>query len=507
MVFFSKRADNDTWKDKYLKLLEAQQQIMDRESVKHAQLCKAIIRLTLAVSGLNPGLDPHLQNLRQYLEAGLDDDDLKGELEKFTALLDSIVQAPKHEISLNAGLLFTFLLRQYIDPVQQAALQALQVTVENSPHTSHEQLFAAILAIINTDLPSMGNLQQIDVKIVRQQLLRLLDGIEIPGVYNQQAIAVKQELASDGQPFQVALDKSIDLLLKVKQHNQLERQDIDKFLTHITEQLTELGQTVHGASESAQESELMRCKLEQSMSEQMEALQVSSSNATKLETLKEIINERLMCITQEIQEHNQKELIHRKKTQLQLEELTLKVKQMETESSELKQKLKLASEQAFRDALTGLPNRLAYEERLKNEFARWKRYQMPLSLVIWDIDLFKRINDECGHKYGDEVLMTISKKLSEHCRETDFISRFGGEEFTMLLPNTDKRMATHLANQLRYIVEQTDFTFNGKQFAPITISCGITEFIDNDSQESAFERADSALYKAKQQGRNQCCAA
>ncbi|SJM95560.1 Diguanylate cyclase [Crenothrix polyspora] len=511
MGFFTKDTDQDKWKDKYLKLFDEQQKLAITESEKQALLCKTIIRLSLAASGFDAQLDAHLQSIRDHLERGIDSNALKQDLENFATALGDINTLSSGKPSPGTGLLFDFLLRQYTSTAHQAALQALKAVSESSEAVNHEQLFGTILAIINTDLSAadasdvMAN--QIDIKIVSGQLLRLLDGIDIPTVFSQQAQTVKQELlaVNSPTPFRVVLDKSIDLLLKVKQHNQLERQDIDKFLTHITEQLTELGQTVHGASESAMESELMRSRLDQSVSAQMEALQISSSNATKLESLKEIINERLMCITLEIQDHTQKETVHRKKTQLQLEELTLKVKHMEAESRELKLKLELANAQALRDALTGLPNRLAYEERLQNEFARWKRYHMPLSMIIWDIDLFKRVNDEFGHKYGDEVLKIISKKLSEHCRETDFVSRFGGEEFTMLLPNTDKQMAIRLANQLRYIIEQTDFNFNGKQFTPITISCGVTEFIADDSAETAFDRADNALYKAKQQGRNLCC--
>jgi len=102
------------------------------------------------------------------------------------------------------------------------------------------------------------------------------------------------------------------------------------------------------------------------------------------------------------------------------------------------------------------------------------------------------------------VLLLIAKQLSDHSRATDFISRFGGEEFTMLLPNTDSKSALILANQLRQTIEKTGFNASGASVA-ITISCGITEFTLNDTDESAFERADQALYQAKQQGRNRCC--
>ncbi|SJM95109.1 GGDEF domain-containing protein [Crenothrix polyspora] len=507
MGFFTKDVDKDKWKNKYLELLNVQQQTADMSREKEELLCKAIIRLALAASGFNAQLDQYLHSIRHHLEKGIDSSTLKKDLEHFIDTLGGL-NADNYKSSSDTGFLFDFLLRQYTDTQQQSALQALRNT---NTSDNQEQLFNTLLAIINLDVPSAGLVEgivnQIDIKIVSDQLLRLLEGIDIPIVFSQQAHAVKQELVAvnTAVPFVMLLDRSISLLLQIKQHNQLERQDIDKFLIHITEQLAELDQTVHGANEVALESELRRSKLDQSLSEQIEELQLTSNNATKLESLKEIINDRLIKITTEIQDYNQKESARRKKTQLQLEELTQKVKEMDAESKELKSKLERASAQAFRDALTGLPNRLAYEDRLHNEYARWKRYQMPLSMIIWDIDLFKQANDEFGHKYGDEVLRTISKKLSEHCRETDFISRFGGEEFTMLLPNTDKAMAVRLANQLRYVIEQTDFNYNGRQLRPITISCGVTEFMDDDTSETAFERADSALYKAKQQGRNQCC--
>ncbi len=153
--------------------------------------------------------------------------------------------------------------------------------------------------------------------------------------------------------------------------------------------------------------------------------------------------------------------------------------------------------------MTGLPNRLAYDERLYTEIARWKRYHSPLSLLIWDIDLFKQINDTFGHKAGDKTLILIAKLLSEHCRETDFVSRFGGEEFTMLLSDTDAQSALYTANKLRQLIEATAFNSSGKKIS-ITISCGITQFTKNDTGESAFTRADKALYSAKKNGRNQC---
>ncbi|TAK64869.1 diguanylate cyclase [Methylobacter sp.] len=517
MSFFSNAADQDKWKEKYFNLLDEQEQSelsykKYEASYKEKEdlLCKTVVRLTIATTGLDPLLDPHLLSMRDQLKNGINSHALKEELEKFTTSVAQIQHAPLQDSPKETDLLFDFLLLQYSDEKQQNALNLLKKKAQTAKFETSNQLFIAILEAIESDngvsTPNtVSNL--IDIKIVSKQLLLLLEGIEIPSIFDQQAKIAKQLLATSNQTtsaFETILDRSFTLLLRIKQHNQSEQQDIDKFLSHITEQLAALDVSVMGASTAAQKSAENRNRLDRSVSEQMQQLQLSSTNATKLEPLKGIINSRLASIAKEIQEHTQKEAIQRQKTQQQLDDLINKIKDMESESCDLKSKLKIANNQALRDNLTGLPNRNAYNERLENELARWKRYHSPLSLVVWDIDHFKNINDSYGHKAGDKVLLLIAKQLTEHSRSTDFISRFGGEEFTMLLPNTDGQSALILANQLRQIIEKTGFNASGSSVS-ITISCGVTEFILNDTDETAFERADKALYEAKEQGRNRCC--
>jgi len=150
-------------------------------------------------------------------------------------------------------------------------------------------------------------------------------------------------------------------------------------------------------------------------------------------------------------------------------------------------------------------NRLAYEERIEQEFARWKRYQQPLVIMIFDIDYFKRINDTYGHKAGDKALKLIAKTLQKNLRESDFIARYGGEEFVVLMPQTELEAAMGAANKLREAVLECQFHYQQKQ-VNISISCGATQFKHDDTIDKAFQRADQALYNAKQKGRN-CCEA
>ncbi len=158
------------------------------------------------------------------------------------------------------------------------------------------------------------------------------------------------------------------------------------------------------------------------------------------------------------------------------------------------------------DALTGLANRRAFDLHMTQEFQRFLRYRHPFSVVMIDIDWFKRINDTFGHAAGDHVLTEFAWRLRDHIRKTDFLARIGGEEFAILMPETyplDARKRTELLQQ---IINATPFQLATASDMPlmITASFGISCVADNDLvAEAALTRADTALYKAKNNGRNQ----
>ena len=183
--------------------------------------------------------------------------------------------------------------------------------------------------------------------------------------------------------------------------------------------------------------------------------------------------------------------------------MTEKLQALETETEALRTKLKIEHDRALCDTLTGLPNRLAYIDRVEMEANRWKRYHAPLSLLIWDIDYFKPVNDNYGHKAGDKTLILVGQLLLNNCRSTDFVARYGGEEFVMLMPNTQAVQAFAMAEKVRALIEKCGFNYNGEMIN-LTISCGISEFCSGDQHDEVFVRADQALYQAKQAGRNRC---
>ncbi len=186
-----------------------------------------------------------------------------------------------------------------------------------------------------------------------------------------------------------------------------------------------------------------------------------------------------------------------------IKELRKQLVELNQENIRLIRLLQESNVRLLQDTLTGIPNRLAYEEWLQQEYHRWIRFGNPLTFLIWDIDHFKQINDQYGHATGDLVLRNIASQLAGQIRSTDFVARFGGEEFVMLLPGADMEAALQLANQIRTGIAEFD---NGEMNIPVTISCGLTGFQPGDSPQSVFDRADRALYQAKQKGRNRCTA-
>ncbi len=170
--------------------------------------------------------------------------------------------------------------------------------------------------------------------------------------------------------------------------------------------------------------------------------------------------------------------------------------------SKLIKQLKKESELDF---LTKLYNRRTLFRFLEHLIALSKRNKENLSFIILDIDKFKYVNDTYGHQMGDEVLIRLALILKEQIRKSDIAARFGGEEFCVVLPNTDMKNACNVAEKIRKVIEKTDIEF-GKTSINITVSAGVSELEEKDSLEDLIKKADTALYKAKETGRNKTVA-
>ncbi len=156
------------------------------------------------------------------------------------------------------------------------------------------------------------------------------------------------------------------------------------------------------------------------------------------------------------------------------------------------------TKRATTDSLTQAYNRSEYDEIVQREMHRCKRYNTLLSLLVLDIDHFKKINDAHGHLAGDNVLKEVVNIIRENIRGSDYLTRWGGEEFIVLLPETGVEKAEALADRIKDSIENHQFNGLGK----VTVSLGVTQYREDDSGEELMKRADEAMYRAKAGGRN-----
>ncbi|MVW74185.1 GGDEF domain-containing protein [Pseudomonas xionganensis] len=335
---------------------------------------------------------------------------------------------------------------------------------------------------------------------INASLLGLLDELELPTHHLPQGEALRQRLQGGLNWYElvVVLDDLAVLILAVTDSGQRE---FASYLKQLNERLASFIGTLSEAHEGYSESIESARSFNQELREQVSGLQASVQTAVDLDSLKQALEARLDGLLDTVSEHQKLRDGREEEVSQRLQALTLKVAEMEQEAQSFRDHLEEQRQKALIDPLTGLANRAGWSERLELEVARWKRYGGELLLAVLDIDHFKRINDDYGHLAGDKVLKIIAGELNKRLRKTDFIARFGGEEFVLLIPSTPLDGGLQLLQTLREGIEQCPFHFRNQRVT-ITISAGLTAFAPEESPDQVFERADQALYRAKNGGRN-----
>jgi diguanylate cyclase len=335
---------------------------------------------------------------------------------------------------------------------------------------------------------------------ISASLTGLLDELELPERHQPQGEALRQRVQGGLNWYELVavLDDLAVLVLAVTDSGQRE---FASYLKQLNERLASFLSTLSEAHDGYSESVESARSFNQELREQVNGLQASVQDAIDLPTLKQSLEARLDGLLSTVSEHQKLRDGHEEQVAQRLQSLTQKVADMEQEAQSFRDHLEEQRQKALVDPLTGLPNRAGWSERLELEMARWKRYGGELLLAVLDIDHFKRINDSYGHLAGDKVLKIIAGELNKRLRKTDFIARFGGEEFVLLIPATPLEGGQQLLQTLLDGVEQCPFHFRGERVT-ITLSAGLTAFSNAEDSDKVFERADQALYRAKGGGRN-----
>ena len=282
-----------------------------------------------------------------------------------------------------------------------------------------------------------------------------------------------------------------------------EKKEIEELLQQMDVRLSEIASYLASDTADHKSAQTSSQQFDLLVTSEVRSLGSDVHSAQDLGALRNRVRDRLEIISHHLQDFRTREGARVSAQLDRTQRMRVRVTDLEREIHGLHKSLQ--EEQSLRmiDALTGIPNRAAYDDRIRHEFMRWQRENAPVSVLAWDIDRFKEINDAYGHSAGDKVLRVIAQHLAHHVRGTDFVARYGGEEFVMILIGTDATAASQTADKIRVGIENMGFHFHNKPVA-VTASCGITTFRGDDTPETIFDRADRALYRAKDGGRN-CC--
>ncbi|WP_217475926.1 diguanylate cyclase [Stutzerimonas stutzeri] len=335
---------------------------------------------------------------------------------------------------------------------------------------------------------------------VEATLVGLLEDLQLPEHHKLQATVLRERIEKGLNWYELVpvLDDLAQLMIAVANQGQRE---FESYLTLLNERLATMQHSLGAAKEGHVQSKEAAQALDEELRQQVGGLQHSMLEATDLPSLKQAVQARLDGLLETVDTYERQRGEHEQQLAERLSTLVGRVASLEQAATGMREHLEEQRQKALRDPLTTLPNRTAWNERLELEVARQQRYGGQLLLAVLDIDHFKRINDSFGHLAGDRVLKIIANELSKRLRKTDFIARFGGEEFVLLLPETPLDAGQRLLDSLRAGVESCPFHFKGARIQ-VTLSAGIASFTAQEDAEQVFERADQALYRAKQGGRN-----
>ncbi|GAB6045484.1 hypothetical protein JCM11957_10820 [Caminibacter profundus] len=337
-------------------------------------------------------------------------------------------------------------------------IEALIKKLEEGPDFSY-----LIDSVIYTLTPSYAPFMNDEIAIFKKQLK------EDTNIILTKAFADDLRVLTNKR---IKLDKE-ELKRKLK--------DIDQIAERLSIKILKILQKTDGSSQ-----EIKDIKIE---------LQNWRHDEEDFESIKDKLLNIAISLDKELDEFSE----DMKRENEEIEKLKRKIKMLEA-------KVKKLSREVKKDYLTNIANKKAIMEELLKQESSYKRYGINYSIVFFDIDHFKNINDTYGHDAGDIILKSLGLLFRRYARYVDMIGRFGGEEFVAILPNTDKKGAYRFAEKLRIIVEKTKFMYKNTRIH-VTISGGVASRDEVNSKEELLKFADERLYKAKRNGRNRICAA
>lgn len=532
-------AQADNWREKYLSALDEQERLENLNSAQAELLRRVVVNLSAAAAGLDTELDSVMATLKDKIRGATG-----------SAVHDQVVKL-EHAV------------RRFVDQREEGAedvvgslqgllgqLRNLSVgdALDSSLNLAQKRLPQATLSMASlpSHLKELMNLQQ---QALQQSMLppqglwqRLRGGIQLQsGKSGQQEDSTLLEAELDDPEWESicgALIEGFKALLSqfsneekqsecwqranarlesglardqleetlrdigdlIAGRDEIKNNAISHYLSQVHHELHEICEQLGlGVDEQKRRDEAAHM-LGQAVANRMAHIHSSLDNGEDIELLKTDIRQQISQIQQALDAFHQQQ---QQSVPLsdELQRLIEKVHSMESEAEKTRVLLAEQSYKANHDALTELPNREAYNQRVQQEWQRFCRYGRELSLAVVDVDHFKSLNDQYGHSVGDKVLRIVAQSIRQRLRNVDFVARYGGEEFVVLMPETGVDDAYELMDRMRKAIAKVALRFKSQPIT-VTFSCGLAAFGDGDSVETVFQRADKALYEAKRAGRN-----
>ncbi|PKG38513.1 GGDEF domain-containing protein [Psychromonas sp. Urea-02u-13] len=336
------------------------------------------------------------------------------------------------------------------------------------------------------------------VNNICDELQQVILNLDVGTAYIKKLEAIRKKISNENNANALPL-YCLEIISIIIDSTREERRSSRHFLYTLNDSLTQFYLNFSKNIKLAESAFEKQDKCVKSIQKQSIALKKETQNSVDLISLQKHIFDYVENVEDMIQSREDEK---EQQVRQQFQGMARQIKELQNETNNYQKTLKQQSKQLHIDFLTKIPNRAAWSERLQVEFTRYQRYQHPLNIAVIDIDKFKVINDTFGHLAGDKVLNVIAQTLQKSIRNTDFIARYGGEEFAILLPEITTEQSQLTLEKLCQTIKKIPFKFK-KQSISITISVGCTSFCQTDDLDSAFERADQALYHAKGNGRDQ----
>ena len=334
-------------------------------------------------------------------------------------------------------------------------------------------------------------------------LIEFLELVTLPDELSTKAEEIRQTLISEPDKLKPCLNQTVELVMQIQAELKVERKELEEFLAELSGRLKEIDDEVRKLSGIGEKRTDSLDKMNSTLKDTADSIDTFLNEEENIDVLKDNVRSHVIMIRHHMDTYFSEDTVQQKYSDEVVQQLAKDLITVKQEAEALREQLEQKRLQATHDTLTRIPNRLAYDEWISQEHDRFVKYDTPFVLMVWDVDFFKRVNDEFGHQAGDKVLRIVAQMLSENIRDADFVARYGGEEFVVVLPGTTQAAAMKVADNIRKGIESCAFHFRDKP-VKVTASAGVCEIHENETVEDLFDRADKALYKAKNSGRNVC---